>query len=685
MAYSNEKQKLSDFVKENISLPRFQRKSTWTERQNFGLAISVFQDYPIGVVIINKENVFEPHTGNKVLKKWLLDGRQRRTALQEMYLNPIALYRWAKKCLRLSDKDQPEDVSRKFWAEVRQYLNSEDDQENEEENAEPVFIEEGTPLDDQSFSPQKMVGHLQILERIIKMVHPLKKNDSSKWQETFDFMRFCVKLPYESKSKRGQIDAKALRLWIQNYLGRQEELNETAFYDELEIFAAPGQERAFRQSIHDNWSYIKESIDALNQFDLVFNEAEVGQIVLSNATPLDAQNIFSRINSGGTVLKAEELLSAKPYWNKKVEVDSSIASTVSDMYELLGVKQAQCGVVRWDVAATLITRLSDLGLLFEHSLLKGKNPNMEEVTLCFKLLSSIYMKGMSKLHVSELTSDNNFQKAWEDSLNTLVEELNTVFKLISDSSSVFKFFADWRKPLQSLIPAAALLEFIATLYFYWKELGKPHSGQGELEKFNQAARILFDRVIFESMTGFWKGSGDSKMAKNLAEYSQLVKNAVAAKEWDNLIHGLCEEGKYQSVRCSKENVRPLLYYGVALQERRPSVASSARFSFEVDHLIAKSDLINSGSEEAQFFSECLANFSLMPKEINNSKRAKSLKEITDRYVISEIESCSGISKNDFEKYSDKNNLNKLRYEREKYFLKIFGSGRDNLRQKFLNN
>lgn len=75
----------------------------------------------------------------------------------------------------------------------------------------------------------------------------------------------------------------------------------------------------------------------------------------------------------------------------------------------------------------------------------------------------------------------------------------------------------------------------------------------------------------------------------------------------------------------------------------------------------------------------------MPKEINNSKRAKSLKEITDRYVISEIESCSGISKKDFEKYSDKNNLNKLRYEREKYFLKIFGSGRGNLRQKFLNN
>lgn len=219
--------------------------------------------------------------------------------------------------------------------------------------------------------------------------------------------------------------------------------------------------------------------------------------------------------------------------------------------------------------------------------------------------------------------------------------------MISDSSSVFKFFADWRKPLQSLIPTAALLEFIATLYFYWKELGKPHSGQGELEKFNQAARILFDRVIFESMTGFWKGSGDSKMAKNLAEYSQLVKNAVEAKEWDNLIHGLCEEGKYQSVRCSKENVRPLLYYGVALQERSPSATSSAGFSFEIDHLIAKSDLINSGSEEAQSFSECLANFSQMPKEINNSKRAKSLKEITDRYVISEIESCSGISKKRF--------------------------------------
>ena len=65
--------------------------------------------------------------GVRFFVDYALDGRQRRTALQEMYLDPIALYRWAKKCLRLSDKDQPEDVSRKFWAEVRQYLNSEDD------------------------------------------------------------------------------------------------------------------------------------------------------------------------------------------------------------------------------------------------------------------------------------------------------------------------------------------------------------------------------------------------------------------------------------------------------------------------------------------------------------------------------------------------------------------------------
>ena len=72
MSYAIEPMPLISFLDENkLRLPRFQRKATWDKKQNFELAISVFQDYPVGVVIVNQEQKIS----------WLLDDRQRRTAL----------------------------------------------------------------------------------------------------------------------------------------------------------------------------------------------------------------------------------------------------------------------------------------------------------------------------------------------------------------------------------------------------------------------------------------------------------------------------------------------------------------------------------------------------------------------------------------------------------------------------
>ena len=56
MSYIIEPVSIYSFVTDpSIKLPRFQRKATWVKEQNFELAISIFQDYPVGVVIINKE------------------------------------------------------------------------------------------------------------------------------------------------------------------------------------------------------------------------------------------------------------------------------------------------------------------------------------------------------------------------------------------------------------------------------------------------------------------------------------------------------------------------------------------------------------------------------------------------------------------------------------------------------
>ena len=86
MSYVIESKTVKEFISMDTALPRFQRKQTWGPKDNFKLCISVFKDYPIGVVIINNSG-----------KYWVLDGRQRLNALVNMSKSPTEVYKWAQK------------------------------------------------------------------------------------------------------------------------------------------------------------------------------------------------------------------------------------------------------------------------------------------------------------------------------------------------------------------------------------------------------------------------------------------------------------------------------------------------------------------------------------------------------------------------------------------------------------
>ena len=99
MAYKIEPKTVKEFIDMDTSLPRFQRKQTWKPKDNFKLCISVFKDYPVGVVIIN----------NSAGKNWILDGRQRLNALSKINKNPREVYDWARSFIGFKNADA-EDV-----------------------------------------------------------------------------------------------------------------------------------------------------------------------------------------------------------------------------------------------------------------------------------------------------------------------------------------------------------------------------------------------------------------------------------------------------------------------------------------------------------------------------------------------------------------------------------------------
>ena len=166
MSYIIEPMPLISFLEDSkLRLPRFQRKATWDKKQNFELAISVFQDYPVGVVIVNQEQK----------TSWLLDGRQRRSALTSMRDNPVELYEWARTYIGFAKTADELEVKSKYWEKVERYLQT--DESTDAEDDSDHYEQEGeaaSEIEENSFDSAKQRRGLQTLLDIILMVHQNK-------------------------------------------------------------------------------------------------------------------------------------------------------------------------------------------------------------------------------------------------------------------------------------------------------------------------------------------------------------------------------------------------------------------------------------------------------------------------------------------------------------------------------
>ena len=148
--YKISSKSLYSFINEGIyKLPRFQRKDTWRDQQYFELCLSIFQDYPIGSVIVNNDN--------KSL--WLLDGRQRRTCVKTLFENPLVVYGWARKTCKFKPADPFDVIRDRYDEKVRDFLGRDlDDPSDDNEQDEGQVSQEdeaSTPSDPPSQQTKK--------------------------------------------------------------------------------------------------------------------------------------------------------------------------------------------------------------------------------------------------------------------------------------------------------------------------------------------------------------------------------------------------------------------------------------------------------------------------------------------------------------------------------------------------
>lgn len=660
MSYNIETRSITEFVTDSkIKLPRFQRKSTWTAKQNFELAISIFQEYPVGVVIINDEG----HTS------WLLDGRQRRSALKDLRANPDLVYEWARKYIKFKNNQDVNELKNMFWDKIDAYLQNDDDDDDDNNSPTPPAGD-----DDEDINKWRQRDGLNTLLDIILMVHQ-KTTNGGKWERIFnDLDKYLERPPYAPKRTGYKINPEDLRQFLLDYKNKVGSITKDNFIQHMDDFGGAikeGKDKEFKNQVEKKWEDIERIILIIAKSEQIITDARIGVILLKNVTPLDAQNIFSRINSGGTQLKAEELLSAKPFWNEKVSlVDGKMQKLVNDLYSRLGVESPQDGnVVRWDYGATLISRINDEHLIFEDYEKKSDSQEVDltQITLGFKMMSAYFNKGVSAIVVNEL--EKNKQIKWGASIDELVDNINTVCEILL-KSEFFKYLLSWRKPLYKLLGAAPTLEYLTIILLDWEEKGCPRVSSKEYNSFIRDTKALFDRLIFEYCIGAWRGSGDSKMANHVKNWKERL-SPMDESSWEAFIKSACD-GKYNGQPLDIKHLTPILCYQYALQKKSPE--KTLNESSEVDHIMPKAKL-EGNSRIPSGYRDALFNLQLLPKDDNIQKKDKALNEISDSFLKKSISKYCDIKTKDFDKYSDVSNIEDLKKERLKILLDTFKNTR----------
>ncbi len=692
MAYAIEPKSVKDFINMDTSLPRFQRKQTWNKEDNFKLCISIFKNYPVGVVIVNNDGE----------KNWLLDGRQRLNALKKLNENPVEVYLWAKKFVGFKPGDDEQRIKELYNKKIGEYLqkNYEDIYEDEEKPKEEEVVSENDnmiitsedecdneindTLIEPTFNAKDQREGLNVLLNLILMVHNIS-GGKSKWERMFDFRKMISDLEYyeivEGKETFSSRKLIALMEKIQQEVKNESASGEVSidsivkYFENNRYFSRDSDKlkNSFRSKLEENWDGIKNSFTVIFNVKKILEDSRIGMIVLSSATSLDAQNIFSLVNSGGTKLTAEELLSAKPYWNIPVKNTSPKTNqVVNNLYEQLNVVK-EPNVVRWDLCATLIQRIDPRNLIFKK--IDNKNDLATYTTLGFKLISAIFIGGISSISVSEIEkSDKTLD--WNTEYESFVSDLNHLCTILYDID-YFKCMLDWNVPIMSITSNTIALEFITVLYNYWVLKKRPMVESSDLRSVRRNAVILLDKLIYEYSTKQWRGSSDSKLASDIKEKENRFV-PVDKTNWCNLLTEM-SYGKVNGQEANQKLISPILYHSKFLALEFPS--NSNEKEFEIDHIYPQAKFNNNGNIDSSL-KDSLCNLEILSKDSNEAKKDKDLNNILfDESVKNEVSKSSYIDPKDFIKYSDINNFENLRKNRLAIFQAIF----DEKRNKIINN
>jgi len=675
--YDLNTESINSFVDDSqIELPRFQRKLTWNDKDNFKLCLSVFKGYPLGVIVLSKDEDV----------KYLLDGRQRRHALDEMR-NPESVYDWARAGIGFNLSVSEDELREQYWTFVDNYFGEEEDSDIEVEDIQETENGEENELRTTEDRISNSSEHaedrnlIRLLDLILT-VHP-KRSRSSGLTKPFDFRDKVDGLDYLIDPANGNryIDTDQLLDWIEYRAGGRrtpdiEHFNKDTLYNWLVGGTTTGEgetsaEKTIRKEIDRNWEQILDALQALDNLDTTLRNRKIGYMEVRDATANDEKKIFEIINSEGTDLTAVEILSAKPAYNIDIENPSeNIKRDIKELYQV-EMDVTQEDAVRWDRPAKFYNRI-DVNTIFPQTGYGFER----RVRIGFKIMSGYYLGGISKNDFEMLAKEDISWGSTE-----LEQKINNMETKLT-GHSLLKFWEDWADPLVRMTSEAVSINYVLCTLKYWESLGTPTaSGSAKLQKFQNKGAVLFDRMIYEYVTRLWSGSGDTRIASNLTnigDESSMFK-PVSSSDWEKLLTDLIEDGQIEGQnQLNNKNptsrVKLLLRYYYVLTQQRPTNPNE----MSIDHIIPSKEFKSSVEKDLQRYEHHIGNLAELPSRDNSTKGDKSLDDINDPWLKSQISQYTGISKDEFDKYCDITDVKQLIEIRSERLKKEFLDGRRNL-------
>lgn len=687
--YETKAQSLKSFVEDSsIKLPRFQRKLTWNKKKNFFLAVSVIKNYPLGVTILRVEQ--DPKT--KLTTKWLLDGRQRRNALQQMLTDPVQIYEWARVALGIKGNDNTASIQDKFRKKIEEYIeiepyseeerNFNNDQESTTLEVENIEMESTFQEDTLESEPIK---DLEFLLGIVILAHNGKKGNNTGITRPFSKLAEFTNKALNFYDNEKDINPKKLRDFIANYkkhcdyegLEYSIKTNFKIFFKKETQFKEE-KKASFDVLIDQIWEQeLLEVMNVYNKLNDIFSNASIGTIEIREIKDHDAQKIFNLINTGGTKLTAAEILAARPIWNKEIKnVSLELNEEKNKLYREKSMQIPE-GVTYWDAAATFLMRLKNSSMFFNDDNFEGESGIAKKITISFKILSAIVTKGIKKEDIDEKLSVNT---DWIVRIDELINDLNMVFKLIKESQ-YFATLGTWGKSISSLIGDSPTINFIALTYLDWVKKGKPVSNTNA-NKVKKNAFILIDKLFYEFLNKQWRGSSDSKVNRNLLSHkpNEDINSHIENKEWNSFLYNMFFNLKIGGEDLTFTESSKLLYHYYSIKGIKGP--NDSQVKVDVDHIYSQSLIEESSLPNKKIIKDAPFNLSLLPKNKNISKSNRKLSEVVGNYeLVNIIETYAEIKLDKFQLYSNLINWESLRNERFEKFVNAF----EKTRIDILNN